>query len=65
MTPERFKDSGNIHYSKDILAGSEYRTVDYSSLADAYKNIQITTEHMGINGVKYNDENPKGYLHYP
>ena len=62
MTPERFKDSGNIHYSKDILAGSEYRTVDYSSLADAYKNIQITTEHMGINGVKYNDENPKGMI---
>ena len=62
MTPERFADSGNVHYSEDVLGIGEFRKVDYSLLTEAQKNLQVSSEHMGINGVKYNDENPKGMI---
>lgn len=61
-TEERFSDTGNTHYSEAVLANGEYRTVDYTAVEENQKSILVSSEHMGINGVKCSDKDQKGII---
>ena len=63
MTDERFLEEDNLmNGTKALLSSGEYRSLNYNSLQNQYKGVQVSSEYMGINGAAAAGVNPQGII---